>query len=154
MDRGKPKPCRSDCPLNAVLETLGDSWSLLVVRDLMFKGRSSYRAFLEAEEGIATNILSDRLRRLERWGVIERRRDPDDGRRIVYGLTEKGLDLAPVLLEMIVWGAKHYRTAAPPAIIRRMTEDRERFLKQLRASLTKKREPTPPAARGRRTHGR
>ena len=125
---------RSACPLNATLEVLGDRWSLLIVRDLMFKGRTTYKDFLAGGEGIATNVLADRLRRLEAEGVIEHRRDAVDARRLVYRLTPKGLALAPVLVELIVWGAGHYETAAPPAAIREMTADRERFLAGIRSS--------------------
>src|SRR5690349_11077859 len=91
---------RSDCPLNAALEVLGDRWSLLIVRDLMFKGRTTYKDFLAGGEGVATNILADRLRRLEVEGVIEKGRDPVDARRMVYRLTTKGLALGPLLVEM------------------------------------------------------
>src|SRR3989449_5394871 len=96
---------RSACPLNATLEVLGDRWSLLIVRDLIFKGRTTYKDFLAGGEGIATNVLADRLRRLEAEGVIGKGRDAADARRLVYRLTAKGLALAPVLVEMIVWGA-------------------------------------------------
>jgi DNA-binding HxlR family transcriptional regulator len=151
MDRNAKAPHRSSCPLNAVLETLGDSWSLLIVRDLMFKGRTSYQDFHGAEEGIATNILSDRLRRLEQGGIVERRQDPQDARRFIYGLTAKGINLAPVLVEMILWGARHYETAASPSVIRQMTKDRPRFLKQLQESLSRSlhaadNPPGPPAS--------
>ena len=124
---------RSDCPLNATLEVVGDRWSLLIVRDLLFKGRSAYKDFLAGGEGIATNVLADRLRRLAVEGVIEKGRDAVDARRLVYRLTTKGLALAPVLVDMIVWGARHYQTAAPPATIREMTEHRERFLADIRS---------------------
>ncbi len=124
---------RSDCPLNATLEVLGDRWSLLIVRDLLFKGRTAYKDFLAGGEGIATNVLADRLRRLVVEGVIEKGRDTADARRLVYRLTTKGLALAPVLVEMIVWGTRHYQTAAPPSTIREMTEHRERFLADIRS---------------------
>src|SRR2546425_38589 len=88
---------RSACPLNATLEVLGDRWSLLIVRDLIFKGRTTYKDFLAGGEGIATNVLADRLRRLGAEGVIEKGRDAADARRLVYRLTAKGLALAPVL---------------------------------------------------------
>ena len=123
---------RSRCPLNATIEAFGDGWSLLIVRDLMFKGRTTFKDFLDAEEGISTNILADRLEKLEAIGIIARERFPGDARRIRYRLTKKGLDLAPVLVEMIVWGARHEDTDAPPAAIRRMTGDRERFLAEVR----------------------
>lgn len=133
MARVRLVPRRSRCPINAALETLGDAWSLLVVRDLMLKGRTTFKAFLEAEEGIASNVLADRLRRLLDAGVVERRPDPSDGRRSIYRLTEAGIDLAPVLVDLVVWGARHARTAAPPAVVRRMERDRERVIAELRA---------------------
>lgn len=125
-------PRRSACPLNAFLEILGDKWSLLIIRDLLFKGRTGYKDFLAGGEGVATNILANRLRQLESVGLITSRNDAADARKRVYHLTSKGLDLAPVLVEMILWGAKHYKTAAPPAVIRRMTRDRAGFLRELR----------------------
>src|SRR3989454_8365350 len=125
---------RSACPLNATLEVLGDRWSLLIVRDLIFKGRPTYKDFLAGGEGIAPNVLADGLRRLGAEGVIEKGRDAADARRLVYRLTAKGLALAPVLVEMIVWGAGHYQTAALPATIREMTQHRERFLAEDRKS--------------------
>jgi DNA-binding HxlR family transcriptional regulator len=123
---------RSDCPINLVLETVGDSWSLLLVRDLMFYGRKSFKEFLDAGEKIATNILTDRLNRLEATGIIKRRRDPSDARRTVYHLTEKGIDLAPMLVEMILWAATHEKTAASPATIREMTQNRKKFIADVR----------------------
>src|SRR5205809_7866201 len=106
---------RSACPLNATLEVLGDRWSLLIVRDLIFKRRTTYKDFLAGGEGIATNLLPDRLRRLEAEGVIEKGRDAADTRRLAYRLTAKALALAPVLLELLVWVAGHYQAAASRA---------------------------------------
>ncbi len=123
---------RSYCPLSVALELFGDRWSLLIVRDLMFKGRTTFKEFQEAEEGIATNILTDRLQRLEANGIVVKQRDLSDARKVIYRLTEKGIDLAPVLVEMIVWGASNGKTNAPPAVIRRMREDREQFLAEIR----------------------
>jgi len=132
MPNLKLPPRRSDCPLNASLEIFGDRWTLLVVRDLMFGGRCSYRDFLKADEKIATNILAERLHRLEASGIVEKHRDVEDGRKINYRLTEKGIDLAPVLVEMIVWAARHEDTAAPPAVIHDMTVNRDTFIAGLR----------------------
>lgn len=123
---------RSRCPLNATLEAFGDGWSLLIVRDLMFKGRTTFKDFLDAEERISTNILADRLQKLEELDIVAGERDRDDGRRIRYRLTEKGLDLAPVLVEMIIWGARYEDTDAPARTVRRMTEDRDRFIQSIR----------------------
>lgn len=123
---------RSACPLNVSLEIFGDRWSLLIVRDLMFRDSIAYKDFLDSEERIATNILAERLRRLEANGVIEKRANADDARKIDYRLTAKGVDLSPVLIEMIVWAARYEETAAPPAVIREMTRDREGFIANLR----------------------
>ena len=123
---------RSGCPISIALELLGDSWSLLIVRDLMFKGRTSFNEFLNAEEGIASNILSDRLRRLETSGVVDKRPDPVDARRYVYRLTEKGISLAPVLIELVVWSARFERTDAPPEVVAQMRSDRRSVVSQIR----------------------
>ena len=123
---------RSRCPISIALELLGDAWSLLIVRDLMFKDRRTYNDFLTGGEGIASNILADRLRKLETAGVIEKRLDPGDGRRFVYRLSPKGMDLGPVLVELVIWSARHESTDAPPTVVRRMRSDREGFLSDVR----------------------
>lgn len=123
---------RSGCPISIALELLGDAWSLLIVRDLMFKDRRTYNDFLSGGEGIASNILADRLRKLEVANIIEKRRDPGDARRFIYRLSPKGIDLAPVLVELVIWSARHEQTDAPPAVVRSMRADRESFLADLR----------------------
>ena len=123
---------RSGCPLNAALEMIGDRWSLLIVRDLMLAGRRTYNAFLESGERIATNVLAERLRRLEEIGILARTPDPKDRRRTLYKLTEKGIDLAPVLLEMVLWAARHEKTMAPRALLQDMKRRRTAFLTRLR----------------------
>jgi len=123
---------RSGCPISIALETLGDGWTLLIVRDLMFKGRKTFKEFLQAEEGIASNILSERLQRLESVGIVVKLRDAQDARRYVYRLTEKGMSLAPVLLELVLWSAQFERTDAPPAVVRAMRADREAFIASAR----------------------
>lgn len=130
-----PARNRSACPLNASLEAYGDRWTLLIVRDLMFKDKDGYTEFLASEEGIATNVLADRLKHLEAEGIISGRRDPANRRKIVYRLTAKGIDLAPVLTDLIVWGARYADTDAPPEVIREMDGNREEFLRKLRARL-------------------
>lgn len=132
MRKGEASGRRSGCPIHAALEMFGDRWSLLIVRDLMFKGRHTYKEFLEAEEGVSTSILAERLERLEGLGIIARARDPSDGRKIRYRLTSKGIDLAPVLVEIILWSARYEKTDAPPATIREMTEHRDRFIAEIR----------------------
>lgn len=137
MKEPRAKTMRSDCPINMALEILGDSWSLLIVRDLMFKGRKTFKDFLEAEEGIASNILTDRLQRLEASGLIARKPDPDDARRHVYRLTDTGIDLAPMLLETVLWSSRHFKTGAPAEVIREMTHHRPRFLAGVRNAWRK-----------------
>jgi DNA-binding HxlR family transcriptional regulator len=132
MPKTKPGPKRrSGCPLNASVETLGDRWSLLIIRDMMLRGFRTYKEFLESFEGIATNILADRLRKLQAYGIITTERDPSDGRRLFYSLTEKGIDLAPVLTEMVLWAARHEKTENQ-ALVRQMKKDKERLLSAVR----------------------
>jgi len=110
---------------------LGDRWSLLIIRDMMLLGRRTFKEFLSSYEGIATNILADRLRRLEAYGIITTERDPSDGRKLIYQLTPKGLDLAPVLTEMVLWAARHEQTENR-ALVRLMQKDRQKFNAQIR----------------------
>jgi DNA-binding HxlR family transcriptional regulator len=126
----KKKPSvkrRSGCPLNASVEILGDRWSLLIIRDMMLRGFQSYKEFLGSWEGIATNILADRLRRLEAHGIVTTEPDPADGRKRIYSLTRKGIDLAPVLTEMVLWAAGHEATDNQ-ALVRLMQKDKQGFL--------------------------
>jgi DNA-binding HxlR family transcriptional regulator len=127
VEKRKPKlDRRSGCPLNASVEMLGDRWSLLIIRDMMLRGSRSFKEFMESWEGIATNILADRLKRLEEYGIIRTERDPTDGRKLIYLLTKKGIDLAPVLTEMVLWAAKHEETENQ-ALVRIMQKDKQQF---------------------------
>lgn len=138
MPKKKPGPKRrSGCPLNASVEMLGDRWSLLILRDMMLRGFRTYKEFLESYEGIATNILADRLRKLVAHGIITMERDPSDGRRLIYLLTAKGIDLAPVLTEMVLWAAAHEDTGNQ-VLVRRMQKDKEQFLAAVRQRWAEK----------------
>jgi DNA-binding HxlR family transcriptional regulator len=123
---------RSGCPIHLALLVLGDPWTLLVVRDLMFKGRDTFAALLSGGERIATNVLADRLKRLESAGLIERRPDLADARRHRYRLTEAGISLAPVRVEIVVWSADHFETDAPPEVVAEMRDRRDHFLAEVR----------------------
>jgi len=124
---------KSDCPIHFALRIFGDAWSLLVIRDLMFKERGSYTDFLRAEEGIATNVLAERLARLEGQGIIVK----GAGR---YRLTRKGIDLVPVVLEIIAWSARYDPdTAAPRAFVRRLRGDKQGLTAEIRARLEEER---------------
>jgi DNA-binding HxlR family transcriptional regulator len=130
VKKGKSKR-RSECPLNASVEMLGDRWSLLIIRDMMLRGWQTFKEFLEGYEGIATNILADRLRKLVAYGILTTEPDPSDGRRLIYSLTAKGIDLAPVLTEMVLWAAAHENTGNQ-ALVRQMRKDKEKFMAEVR----------------------
>jgi len=147
---GKPtSKRRSGCPVSISLETLGDRWSLLIIRDLMVRGYRTFKEFQQSGEGIATNILAGRLRSLVAAGIITAEREAADGRRINYRLTEKGIDLAPVMLELLIWAARHEETAAPCALIAAMAENRQSILAEVRRRWHEG-DPTPllPKFRG------
>jgi DNA-binding HxlR family transcriptional regulator len=98
---------RSHCAVNYGVEIFGDRWSLLIIRDIVFTGKKTYGQFLKSEEGIATNVLASRLAFLEEQGILSKKPNPDDRRKDFYALTEKGLDLIPILLNIVLWSAKH-----------------------------------------------
>lgn len=133
---------RSGCPVSISLEIFGDRWSLLIVRDLMVRGFHRFKDFQHSGEGIATNILADRLRKLETSGILATAPDPEDARRRLYRLTQKGIDLAPVLLEILVWGANHEQTGAPCEVISQMAMNREAVLAEVRRRWQND-DPTP-----------
>lgn len=133
---------RSGCPVSISLEVLGDRWSLLIVRDLMVRGLRTFKEFEESGEGIATNILADRLQKLEANGIILAEADESDRRRLNYRLTEKGIDLAPVLLELLIWSGRHEQTGAPAAVVEGMEKNRREVLAETRRRW-RERDPTP-----------
>lgn len=122
---------RSGCPLNASVEMLGDRWSLLIIRDMMLRGANTYKDFMQCYEGIATNVLADRLRRLLEYGIIGKETHASDGRRVTYSLTQKGIDLAPVLTEMVLWAAAHEDTGNE-SLVRQMRADKQKFIQMIR----------------------
>jgi DNA-binding HxlR family transcriptional regulator len=119
---------RSGCPLSISLEVLGDRWSLIIVRDMMVRGYRTFREFQHAGEGIASNILADRLRKLEAAGILTTEAAAEDRRSAYYRLTAKGIALAPVLLDLLIWAAHHEATAAPSSFIAQMEQNREAVL--------------------------
>jgi DNA-binding HxlR family transcriptional regulator len=129
---------RSDCPVNYGLELFGDKWTLLIIRDLMFKGKHYYGQLQQSEEKIATNILADRLAMLEEAGLILKKIDPAHGSKLIYRLSRKGIDLLPVLVEIIVWSAKYdQHTAADTKFVRRAIRDRDGLIKEIAMKLKK-----------------
>ncbi len=144
---GKPKSKRrSGCPVNISLEMLGDRWSLLIIRDLMVRGFRTYKEFQSSGEGIATNVLAGRLRKLQAAGIIVAEVEAADGRRVNYRLTEKGMDLAPVVLELLIWGARYDDTGASCAMIGKLEKHRKELLAEVRRRW-RKRDATPLQAK-------
>ena len=109
---------RSGCPINLTLEVLGDRWSLIVIRDVMFGNRRRYRELLtRSEEGIASNVLADRLKRLVGDGLLTKRADPNHKQSAIYSLTEPAVQLVPLVAHMGAWGRRH-AAVAPELSIR------------------------------------
>lgn len=130
------KTRRSDCPIYTALEIFGDKWALLIIRDLMFKGKHYYGDFLKMEENIATNILADRLTLLEGAGIISKRTDKTNKSKKIYSLCPKGIDLLPMMTDIIVWSAKYDKhTAADPKFVSQAIKNREGLIAKIRAGL-------------------
>ena len=129
---------KSNCPIAYSLDIFGDRWSLVVLRDLVLWGKTRFAEMLESDERIASNILADRLERLERQGIIVREADPDDRRQKICLVTEKGLTLTPVLLEIAAWGASNdANTGAPPGFAEAFYADRESYYRDHRALIAR-----------------
>ena len=127
---------RSDCPLSCSLDVFGDKWSLLIIRDLMFGNKCTYNDFLKSDEGIATNILASRLKGLEENGVIEKSAHPDSKAKILYKLTQKGIDLLPIIMEIYIWSDKYFTIPADiKATIKEAKKDKDKFVKQITKEL-------------------
>ena len=127
---------RSDCPINFALEIFGDKWTLLIIRDLMFKGKHFYGEFLLSEEKIATNLLADRLLLLEANGIVCKSSDPSHKQKIKYKLTKKGIDLVPLLIDLIMWSAKHdKKTAVEAVFVKNVKQDRIGLISKISKNL-------------------
>jgi len=115
---------RSGCPINLTLEILGDRWSLLVLRDMMFGDRRHFRELLgKSEEGIASNILADRLKKLTAQGMITRADDPSHKQKAIYSLTEKAIQLVPIMAMVGGWGRKHLPVSEELSIRAQLLEE-------------------------------
>jgi DNA-binding HxlR family transcriptional regulator len=129
---------RSDCPISSALDIVGDKWSLLIIRDIAMQGKHTYNEFLKSEEKIATNILADRLSMLEGAGILLKEEHPESKAKIFYRLTKQGIDLLPVLIEMILWSDK-YLAISPQAreFAKMARKDKDGIIKQMYAGLKK-----------------
>jgi DNA-binding HxlR family transcriptional regulator len=131
---GKAKDgCRqSGCPVAYSLDVFGDKWTLVVIRDMLIEGKRHYGEFLESRERIASNILADRLKRLEDAGIVSREADPVNQSKIIYNLTPKGVELIPLLLEVVLWGTRHAAHAStPPEFVRKIKKDRAGTIREI-----------------------
>jgi DNA-binding HxlR family transcriptional regulator len=123
---------RSDCPINYLTEIIGDKWSLLIIRDMLMEGKSTYSEFLASDERISTNILATRLRTLEEANLIRRIQDPEHRSRHTYTLTERAIDLAPLLVEMVLWTIKYHSIPADrQEFANRALQDKELFTREI-----------------------
>lgn len=127
---------RSHCPINFGVEIFGDKWSLLIVRDLLFFEKRHYNEFFESDEKISTSVLGDKLRALEENGIITRKNDTVKKSRIRYSLTEKGISLLPMMLEMILWSATYDKvTKAPPEFIAMVNANKQGYIAETEKKL-------------------
>ncbi len=129
---------RSHCPINYALEHFGDKWSLLIIRDLMFKQKRHYNEFFESDEKVSTSVLGDRLKMLEDSGIISKGVDDVKKSRIKYSLTQKGIDMLPFMIDMIVWsGFYDKHTEAGNDFIIQATKDRDNLIATIQEKLEK-----------------
>ncbi|HET8840923.1 MAG TPA: helix-turn-helix domain-containing protein [Ktedonobacteraceae bacterium] len=127
---------RSDCPINFALQTYGDMWSLLIVRDIVYFGKKTYGEFLASEEKIATNILASRLALLEQEGLLLKKPHDSDKRKEMYVLTEKGLDVIPILVEIAEWSSRYDpQTGAPPEWIDLVRTEKPKMIALMRETV-------------------
>ena len=132
----KSPPIRSECPIANALDLMGDRWTLLVLRDLIFYHRHEFGEILDGGEGIATNVLADRLERLCCLGFVARFHHPTNGKKFMYRATEPAIDLIPMMIEMVIWSARHLPAVrVQPERMAPLVKDRANFIRQLRRSL-------------------
>lgn len=131
------KKFRSNCPISCSLDIFGDKWSLLILRDIMLRGKMSYSEFLGSEERISTNILANRLNLLENEGILTREVSPANKSKFIYSLTEKGIDLLPVIIELMDWGAKYNPDCPRRELGKKIVKDKTAVIKEYLNKLKK-----------------
>ena len=137
---------RSQCPISLALDVIGDRWSLLIVRDLMFAGKRYYRELLRSDEGISSNILAERLARLVDVGVLSRTGDPTHKQKAIYSLTPMGIDLLPLVAQLGIWGRKYLPvTAETGAQAEQLEKGGAALLRKIQADLRKQHSSEPVA---------
>lgn len=132
---------RSFCPVTYALDIIGDRWAILIIRDILFFGKKNFGDFAKSPEGIATNILTDRLKRLEEQNIIVKNQDTENLSKYVYSLTDKGLDLLPIIIEMILFSETHdAETMASKSTLRKIKMDKSKFIKEIQRMHKSRRE--------------
>ena len=129
---------RSDCPISCSLDIIGDKWSLLIIRDVMLRGKMSYSEFLSSEERIATNILVSRLTILEGEKILVKDVSPENKSKYIYSLTQKGADLLPIIIELMDWGAKYNMNCPRKELGRKIKRDKAAVIRELSETLKEK----------------
>lgn len=123
---------RSRCPISMILDLIGDKWTMLVIRDIALFQKHTFNEFLKSDERIASNILSDRIGKLEQLGIIIKKQHPDSKAKIYYGLTMKGIELIPIIFEMAIWSEKHlniHQDAIP--LVQEIKKDKMSVLREI-----------------------
>ena len=129
---------RSNCPVSFSLDLLGDKWTLLILRDMMLNEKSSFSEFMNSDERIASNILVDRLNVLHSYGFVTKHTSLLNKSKFLYTLTDKSIDLVPVVIELILWGEKHNHKGEPRAILSKVLKNKTRTIKEIQEKLRKK----------------
>jgi len=124
---------RCDCPITSALDIVGDKWTLVIIKQILLEGKQTFKDFSESDEAIATNILSSRLKMLEEWKIITKEKLPDNKKTNIYRLTDKGLDLTPIIVELALWSDEHIREFNPAM----RKEDSLGFMKSDKAEFIK-----------------
>lgn len=132
------KKTRSDCPISCSLDVFGDKWSLLIIRDVMLRGKVSYSEFLESEEKISTNILANRLSVLESETILIKEVSEKNKSKFIYSLTQKGADLLPIVIEIMDWGAKYNASSPRRELGKRIRKNKASVVKELSRELKKR----------------
>lgn len=126
---------RSSCPITSALDVLGDKWMLVIVKQMLMEGKQTFKDFIESDEAIATNILSSKLKLLEKMGIISKSKIPNNKKTNLYRLTEKGISLTPVIVELAFWSDTHLRDFHPSIVngedMKWLRKDRQAFAKIL-----------------------
>ena len=138
MKAGKETLNRSDCPISYALDLVGDKWTLLILRDMIFAGKSSYREFLQSDEKIATNILADRLNALTDNGFVIKSVSPENKSKFIYTLTDKAISLLPVIIELSIWGSKNSTAELNSTLPDVFKKDKVKTIKEFTKVLKKR----------------